>query len=569
MSSSHDNDKDDKGERARKRARLNDDGRSSHGGGRAVTKQTNTAVFAGVKILIAQTYPAATVARMARTLTDHGARVVAAPARGVAFLVQSHVDDCDERIERCVALGIVAVPFAYLEACASRGEVVPFRHWAAAAGDGGDGDAGDDYRFYLNPRADPGLGQAMAGASSSSSSSSSSKCILGTTALGNVDPRARESEEVNQSLHDYLRQPHPAADGRIGWPRPGDDGGRSVIYLLPIATTQQHNNKHRKAKKKKKGRRRAKGGAAATQLPTSITAETTALLDASDQFLRAYFGCSSNSDEQQQQQQQQQQQGAGAGAGAGAGTGAGAAPAARVAAVRVLPVVELQLGNPTPARAALLGVGIRSKKGTAADGSDARLWNVLDLLDAVATKLPDDGYCILGLTDREIYEHADALDGSLRGRAFGGSRIAVFSTAHYARERASGRVPACQALAYQLGTLAHETLHCFGLDHCGLYTCLMNSWSDAVSEFAPPPPSRRQRRMRWDGDVVGCVHLCPVCVRKLAACCGGFAAGGSGLRGRYAALEACYTRLGLEDQAAWCAAVMRAGDEVRASNKKQ
>ena len=41
-----------------------------------------------------------------------------------------------------------------------------------------------------------------------------------------------------------------------------------------------------------------------------------------------------------------------------------------------------------------------------------------------------------------------------------------------------------RALAYQLATVAHETMHCYGMDHCGWYTCCMNSWSDDIAEFA-------------------------------------------------------------------------------------
>ena len=108
-----------------------------------------------------------------------------------------------------------------------------------------------------------------------------------------------------------------------------------------------------------------------------------------------------------------------------------------------------------------------------------------------------DGYCILGVTQEDIYE-GESLDGMMRGRAFGGSRIAVFSTACYGRSLAKANAGAGSSsssrqldesirrdLAYQLATVAHETMHCFGLDHCGLYSCCMNSWrcvSDAYDE---------------------------------------------------------------------------------------
>lgn len=52
------------------------------------------------------------------------------------------------------------------------------------------------------------------------------------------------------------------------------------------------------------------------------------------------------------------------------------------------------------------------------EGRKAPLLSVLDLLDAAELALPEDGYCVLGLTDQNIYE-GDDLDGTMRGRAFG------------------------------------------------------------------------------------------------------------------------------------------------------
>ena len=226
-----------------------------------------------------------------------------------------------------------------------------------------------------------------------------------------------------------------------------------------------------------------------------------------------------------------------------------------------------------------------------------RMYSALDLLDAVHAVLPADGYCVLGVTDEDIYEVS--LDGTLRGRAFGGSRIAVFSTAAYARDLqrvASARTPAAEratgrasALAYQLATLAHETMHCYGLDHCGLFRCCMNSWSDVIQEFSTPPRAARASASRQPaapkaggkrgrgkrgrgtgkgaavppvrleyahgkGDVTGSLHLCPVCVRKLQHTCG------FGLAERWAALGAFYAKAGLEDQRAWCAAACALSD---------
>ena len=141
-------------------------------------------------------------------------------------------------------------------------------------------------------------------------------------------------------------------------------------------------------------------------------------------------------------------------------------------------------------------------------------------------------YCVLGITDEFIYE-GDDLSGSMLGRAFGGSRIAVFSTAMYARSLASGggggggsgaaADGAVGAFAQQMAVVAHETMHCFGLDHCCLYSCCMNSWCDEIAEFAPAP-RKGGKQHTFTGGVRGTLHLCPVCVRKLRVVCGTFCA---------------------------------------------
>ncbi|KAF2472373.1 uncharacterized protein BDR25DRAFT_283780 [Lindgomyces ingoldianus] len=55
--------------------------------------------------------------------------------------------------------------------------------------------------------------------------------------------------------------------------------------------------------------------------------------------------------------------------------------------------------------------------------------NLNDILDAALQILPEDAYSIMILTDHDIYEDED--DDYCCGRAYGGSRIAVVSTARY------------------------------------------------------------------------------------------------------------------------------------------
>ncbi|MCJ1226929.1 hypothetical protein MMC12_003584 [Toensbergia leucococca] len=58
-----------------------------------------------------------------------------------------------------------------------------------------------------------------------------------------------------------------------------------------------------------------------------------------------------------------------------------------------------------------------------------RQLNLDDLLDAAISMLPDDAYALLLLVQHDLFEDAD--DDFVCGRAYGGSRVAVVSTARY------------------------------------------------------------------------------------------------------------------------------------------
>ena len=58
-----------------------------------------------------------------------------------------------------------------------------------------------------------------------------------------------------------------------------------------------------------------------------------------------------------------------------------------------------------------------------------RQLNLDDLLDAAISILPNDAYALLLLVEQDLYESAD--DEFVCGRAYGGSRVAVVSTARY------------------------------------------------------------------------------------------------------------------------------------------
>lgn len=63
------------------------------------------------------------------------------------------------------------------------------------------------------------------------------------------------------------------------------------------------------------------------------------------------------------------------------------------------------------------------------DGIFAQQLNLDDILDAAIAALPDDAYALLFLVDHDLYEDDD--DDFCCGRAYGGSRVAVVSSARY------------------------------------------------------------------------------------------------------------------------------------------
>lgn len=209
-------------------------------------------------------------------------------------------------------------------------------------------------------------------------------------------------------------------------------------------------------------------------------------------------------------------------------------------------------------------IGIRTR--VTANGDFARQLNLNDLLDVAISILPDDAYALLLLVEHDLYEHDD--DEFICGRAYGGSRVAVVSTARYcpALDQKQGLEaerqhawPASHCTAYlqalyvtstrkakkrkvdnttnQLNpgaspkpleaavsahkalpsfdsspssatlaslwfgrvcrTASHELGHCFGLDHCVYYACVMQGSASIIEDTRQPP------------------YLCPVDLAKV------------------------------------------------------
>jgi archaemetzincin len=206
-------------------------------------------------------------------------------------------------------------------------------------------------------------------------------------------------------------------------------------------------------------------------------------------------------------------------------------------------------------------IGIRTR--STSNGDFSHQLNLNDLLDVAISVLPDDAHALLLLVEHDLYEEDD--DVFVCGRAYGGSRVAVVSTARYcpALDQKQGLEaerqhawPASHCTAYlqklyvtstretkrrkvdstarqsnsdkpleaavsahhalpsfdsspSLTTLAnlwfgrvcrtasHELGHCFGIDHCVYYACVMQGSASIIEDTRQPP------------------YLCPVDLAKV------------------------------------------------------
>lgn len=175
--------------------------------------------------------------------------------------------------------------------------------------------------------------------------------------------------------------------------------------------------------------------------------------------------------------------------------------------------------------------------------------NLNDILDVAMEILPKDAHALLMLVHHDLYE--DEEDDFCCGRAYGGSRIAVVSSARYhpqldagqhvdrehswpashcgvrnddrsaaSDQRASDVYPGSAIAAgvdaftalpspttgEELSTLwlgrvcktaSHELGHCFGIDHCTFYACIMQGTASIAEDSRQPP------------------YLCPVDMAKV------------------------------------------------------
>ncbi|MFW5966898.1 MAG: archaemetzincin [Persicimonas sp.] len=113
-----------------------------------------------------------------------------------------------------------------------------------------------------------------------------------------------------------------------------------------------------------------------------------------------------------------------------------------------------------------------------------------DILKHLARRLPDDAFCLLGMSMYDLYP--DPNWNFVFGQASLRNRVGVYSFARYTEEEDDWLM-----LRRTLKVMAHEIGHMYGLTHCTYFECGLNG-SNHLDEADRRP-----------------MHLCPVCLRKL------------------------------------------------------
>lgn len=109
------------------------------------------------------------------------------------------------------------------------------------------------------------------------------------------------------------------------------------------------------------------------------------------------------------------------------------------------------------------------------DGMYQAQLNLVDLLDAAISMLPSNAYALLLLVDHDLYENED--DVFVCGRAYGGSRVAVISSARYN--------PDIDALQFV------DRVHSWPMSHCKDYMSALCSTSEPKAKRQKKSPSAK------------------------------------------------------------------------------
>lgn len=125
-------------------------------------------------------------------------------------------------------------------------------------------------------------------------------------------------------------------------------------------------------------------------------------------------------------------------------------------------------------------------------------WQTAELLQWLEQQLPEDAYCLLGITLTDLYPNGSW--NFVFGQATLRQRVGIYSFARFDPAFFDEPRPhdvETLILRRSCRTLAHEIGHMFGMQHCIFFTCVMNG-SNHLAESDSRP-----------------LHVCPVCLRKL------------------------------------------------------
>lgn len=150
-----------------------------------------------------------------------------------------------------------------------------------------------------------------------------------------------------------------------------------------------------------------------------------------------------------------------------------------------------------------------------------------DILNQLRKKLPDDAFCVLGITMRDLYPRPSW--NFVFGQASLRHRVGIYSFARYdpvftdEKDEDSEKT----LLRRSCKVLAHEILHMFGLKHCIYFHCLLNGSNHLGESDARP------------------LYLCPVDLRKIH-----HSIGFDPLK-RYRSLRRFYRSVQFDDEVSW------------------
>ncbi len=151
-----------------------------------------------------------------------------------------------------------------------------------------------------------------------------------------------------------------------------------------------------------------------------------------------------------------------------------------------------------------------------------------DILAVLAKRIPQDAFCLLGITMEDLYPEPSW--NFVFGQASLRERVGVYSfvrydPAFYGQPRGDDHKKIL--LRRSCKVLAHETGHMFGLQHCLYYRCAFNGSNHLGESDARP------------------MRACPVDLHKLHHSIG------FDVARRYAALLRFYRKVGFENEAEW------------------